>query len=450
MNPLGFHTITLGCKLNQFDTAAVEGELLRRGFQAEADVSRAGVVVVNTCTVTARADADARKRIRSVRRHNPDCTLLVTGCYAERDPGEIGGVDGVDHIFGNREKAQLAAVLDRLLGGTPDHGCDRENDGAPALHFGDRTRAFLKVQEGCRLACSYCIIPTVRGPSRSVRPDRVIATARSLFDSGYSEVVLTGVNVGDYGLDLDPRLTLAELLRELLRTCGPRRIRLNSLEPRTVTDEIVELMAGSPRLAPHLQVPLQSASDRILGEMRRNYRSASYLALLDRLREAVPHIGLGADVIVGFPGETDLEFDETRDFIAASPLNYLHVFSWSARPGTVAADLPDRVSPRVVRERSSALRALAEELSLSFRQGLVGTEQDAVVLGKRKTDSRIRALTGNFVELALEPGSAARGEMVRVRITRASRDETVGDVTRVPEWARPRANSAHSAAPNVS
>jgi len=441
----GFHTITLGCKLNQFDTAAVEGELARRGYVAEPELARAGIVVVNTCTVTGRADAGARKRIRQVRRRNADCLLLVTGCYAELDAATIRAIPGVDHVFGNREKHHLPAILDELgivsdrrteEGGhaTTDRGCDAALDLPAALHFGDRSRAFLKVQEGCRLACSYCVIPQVRGPSRSVAPDVVVTAARALFDSGYRELVLTGVNVGDYGRDLVSPLSLADLLRRLLEACGPNRIRLNSLEPLTVTDEIVALMAADPRLAPHLQVPLQSGSPTILRRMRRNYRLEAYAERVGRLREALPHAGLGADVIVGFPGETDALFDESYAFIAASPLNYLHVFSWSARPGTPAAELTGRVPQATVRARSKRLRELADDLGYRFRRSFLEQTLDAVVLGARD-DGRLRALTGNFIEVALPAGSAARGELIRARIRHVSRDDSLADAVGHPSWA---------------
>ncbi len=433
----GYHTITLGCKLNRFDTAALEGELELRGLRHEPDVGRAAVVVVNTCTVTSRADADARKRIRSVRKLNPHCKLLVTGCYAERAPDTLRALGGVDRVFGNSSKPAAARVFDELGVGARrapqreapvgDRGCD----GAPlpeALHFGDRARAFLKVQEGCRLVCSYCVIPAVRGPSRSVPPDRVLAAAGSLFASGYREIVLTGVNVGDYGRDLSPQLGLADLLRRLLAGCGPNRIRLNSLEPRTVTEEIVELMARDPRLAPHLQVPLQSGSDEILRSMRRNYRAEDYAERLARLRAAVPHAGLGADVIVGFPGETDERFRESYDFIARSALTYLHVFPWSPRPGTPAADLPGRVGPAAVRERAAALRALGGDLSFGFRRRFVGRLLESVVLGARSCDGRPRALTGNFIEADLDPAGPEPGRLVPIRITAATRDRTKATV----------------------
>ena len=429
MDPRGFHTITLGCKLNQFDTAGIAGELMQRGYHEQSEAAGASVVVLNTCTVTGKADAEARKWIRRVRRENPSCQLLVTGCYAELDAAGIGRIEGVDRIFGNRDKPHLPKILDELGIGTAadlgDRGCDGAPDLPATLHFGDRSRAFLKVQEGCRLACSYCVIPRVRGTSISVPPDRVAATARSLYESGYREVVFTGVNVGDYGRDLDPSMDLAGLLRRLLDECGTNRIRLNSLEPLTVTDEIIALLASNPSLVPHLQVPLQSGSDEILKLMRRNYRTGAYSELLHRLREAVPEIGLGADVIVGFPGETEELFRESYEFIAGSPLNYLHVFAWSPRPGTPASDLPGRVHGSDVRDRSARLRELAVELSQRFRSRFAGQTLDAVVLSPRPKDGRLRALTGNFIEVALPAGTAERGERIAVRITDVTRHDTL-------------------------
>lgn len=437
----GFHTVTLGCKLNQFDGAAIEGELARRGFTAVDRPAEAGVVVINTCTVTHKADIEARKLIRSMRRASPGCALLVTGCYAEREGREIASMKEVTRVFGNRDKARLGRILDELgldrrTEKAPlDRGCDNADAWTTALHFGERSRAFLKIQEGCRLACSYCIIPDVRGPSRSVLPARVERGLAQLIEAGYREVVLTGVNTGDYGRDLDPKLDLAELLRRLFRSCGRTRLRLNSLEPLTVTDEIVELLAAEPRLAAHLQVPLQSGSPAILRAMRRNYRREAYLEVLARLRRAVPDIGLGADVIVGFPGETDEHFEQTHAFIANSPLNYLHVFSWSPRPGTPAAVYPGRVDGAVQRERSRRLRDLAAGLSLSFRTRLEGRELDAIALGNRRGEPTQRALTGNFIEVDLARHSAQPGEPVVVRLGKSSGERTVAQRVGSPTWA---------------
>jgi len=262
-----------------------------------------------------------------------------------------------------------------------------------------------------------------------VPPEILGRAVERLVRSGYHEIVLTGVNTGDYGKDLSPRSSLARLLTRLLEQRGPARIRLNSLEPRTVSDEVVRLLAEQPGLAPHVQVPLQSGCDAVLKRMRRNYRTPLYLERLQRLREAVPEIGLGADVIVGFPGETEAEFAQTERFIADSPLNYLHVFSWSERPGTPAAALDARVPGPVVRRRSARLRELAATLGHRFRRGFVGRRLEAVVLGSRGGGDSGRALTGNFIDVALDGGtSATPGTLVPVRITGAERETTHGVV----------------------
>ena len=275
------------------------------------------------------------------------------------------------------------------------------------LHFGTRSRAFLRVQDGCRLSCSYCIIPTVRGPSRSVPADDLVSAVRGLRRRGFHEIVLTGVNTGDWGRDLEPRQTLDQLLGRLLDVIGDGRLRLNSLEPLTVTPAIIERLSTDPRIAPHLQIPLQSGSNAVLGRMRRNYRAKAYFELLDRLNDWVPNIGLGADVIVGFPGETNAEFDETAKRIAASPLSYLHVFSWSPRPGTPAAELRQRVPERVIRERNRILREIAASSSLRFRSRQLGSRQRALVLEPKADGARTRP------DRELHRGEAASGPRSR-------------------------------------
>ena len=399
--------------------------------------------MVNTCTVTGKAgrrgapQADPRPASGQPRRAG--CWL--PGCYAELDADALRAIDGVDHVFGNRDKPSIGRILDdlgidsrgrsylshgtiALSASRADGGCDPSASVPGAVHFGERSRAFLKIQEGCDLVCSYCIIPKVRGRSRSVPQTRVLDAFRALRTGGYHEVVLTGVNTGDYGRDLEPRTDLASLLRSLLGACGPDRIRLNSLEPRTVTDEILELMAEDPRLAPHLQVPLQSGSDTILRRMRRNYRARDYIERLRTIRNRVPSVGLGADVIVGFPGETDEHFEDTVRTIEAASLNYLHVFSWSPRPGTPAADLADRPHGSTVRARARRLCELADRLGREFRTGLVGEVIDAVILGPGAPGQPLRALTGNFVEVELPPARIEPGCLVPVRILSVDGDST--------------------------
>ena len=423
-----FHIRTLGCKLNQFDSAAVEADLRSRGLLPAGILGDASVVVINTCTVTHRADADARRLFRRVRRENPGCLLVATGCLAERDPEALRAMPELDLVVERADRARLGDLVavqaeDRFPGLLTAPGNAPSCVGG--LSFGDRTRALLKVQEGCDLACSYCVIPEVRGPSVSVPPEHLEGQLRALIGAGYREVVLTGVNTGDYGKDHSPTLRLADLLRRLLKVKGLGRLRLNSLEPRTVTPEIIELLAGEERLAPHLQVPLQSGSDRVLRAMRRNYRTGFYLSLLEELRRRVPHVGLGADVIVGHPGEGEEEFEETMRLVDASPLNYLHVFSYSPRPGTDSPAHDEQVEPRVVKERSGRLRALGAELGYRFRRGFVGRTLEVLAFHDRREDGRLRALTGNFIEVGLEATDACRNRLMPVVVESATPGDTL-------------------------
>ena len=446
-----YRILTLGCKLNQADSAIVESRLRALGLaRAPADAAGADVVVLNTCTVTGFADREARQIARRLRRANPRALLIATGCYAERDGAALQARTGVDHVVGMRgQAARVEALAAKALGLEPVGARPRPAGAEPrpgaddALGpFGtteacdslagpeERTRAYLKIQDGCDLRCSYCIIPSVRGGSRSLAPDEVVERVARLTAAGYREIVFTGVNTGDYGRDLDSPLRLHDLLRRVLAVPGLGRVRLNSLEPKTVTEDVVALLAESGgRLARHLQVPLQSGSDAVLARMRRPYRLADYARVLERLRLRAPEIGLGADVIVGFPGETDDEFEATRRFIASSPLNYLHVFSYSPRPGTDAAAHPGHVPPAAIKERSAALRALGGDLSLRFRRSFVGRDLPVLALREVRSDGRLRALADNFIDLGLDLDGTAAGEvinrLVTARLTHAMGDDTL-------------------------
>jgi threonylcarbamoyladenosine tRNA methylthiotransferase MtaB len=416
----GLHVTTLGCKLNQLDGAELAAALAGRLPRIE-DPATAALVVVNTCSVTAGADADARQIVRRRRRENPRALIVVTGCYAERDPEALRRLPEVDLVLRREDRPAAAAIiLEHLRRRFPDQladGCADRLAGETLPDFGGRTRAYLRVQEGCDLRCSYCIIPAVRGPSRSVLPDEVERRFRALLGAGYKEIVLTGVNTGDYGRDLGCAVRLAGLLARLADIGGDYRVRLNSVEPRCVTPELTDLMARHPRVARHLQIPLQSGSDAVLRAMRRNYRTADYLRIVEDLRARIPDIGIGADVIVGFPSETRERFAETLDFIERSPLNYLHVFSWSPRPGTDAAGMRAAAAPGAVAERSRVLRGVGQTLARAFRLAQQGRTHDALVLGGGAPGSPARALTSNFIEAELldpHPGNT----FATIRITK--------------------------------
>ncbi len=425
-----YYVHTLGCKLNQFDSARAAGLLEERAFEATDDPAVADVIVLNTCTVTGRADAEGRRLARMFRRLSPRARIVATGCYAERDPEALRRTGAFDSVVGLRERDRLPAALG--LGERPAGEC---STAAVGLFFADRARAFLRVQEGCDLRCSYCVIPSVRGPGRSTAAAQVVEAARSLARRGVREIGLTGVNTGSWGTDLEPALELADLLDALLAADGvPERIRLNSLEPRTVTARVVELMARAPgRLVPHVQVPLQSGSDRVLARMSRNYRTPVYREVIETLAARVPDVCVGADVITGFPGETAEKHAETRAFLGSLPLAYLHVFSYSPRPGTRAAALPDAVAAETIRARTNELRSLGARLGRSFRERQAGRVHEALVLDTAAPDGSLRALTGNYIETLVPAGAAPAGAIVPVRLGppasdgRTVRAEIAGD-----------------------
>jgi threonylcarbamoyladenosine tRNA methylthiotransferase MtaB len=426
---------TVGCRLNQVDSLELQAALEARGFATVPFDQPADVVVVNTCTVTARADFSDRQAIHRAVRRSPGARIVVTGCWAQVDPGAAARVPGVDLVLGNADKHRLPDLLERLLAG------DRAP--APAVHVSDiasvrtvpaalpraggRSRGFVKVQDGCQHRCAFCVVPVARGASRSRQPGAVLGQVRALAEAGYRDVTLTGVDLGHYGRDLEPPTTLAALVRRAAAVPGLRWLRLSSILPAYFTPELIEAIAGSPVVAPHLHVPLQSGSDRVLRRMRRPYTVDMYRRLAERLAAELPGLGLGADVIAGFPGETDADFEATLDLVQSLPFTYLHVFPYSDRKGTEAARLDGRVPPRVVAARARALREVARARSLAFRRGLVGTTQEVLVLETRdRATGGLVGLTGNYVEVVFDGPDALMRRVVAVQVTGAGEDRARG------------------------
>ena len=398
----GFYVQNFGCRATQADGAALEAQLADRGLSAAATREDADLVILNTCTVTAEADSDARSTIRRVHRENPNARILVTGCYAQRAPEELAQIPGVEWVVGNSHKTELA---DFVLNETHYHGqiltgdifATRDILTAPILDStGDRTRPNLKIQDGCHNRCSFCIIPFVRGKSRYVGADGVVEQVRSL-STRYREVVLSGINLGRWGREAGSEMRLPDLLRRLLAETEMERIRLSSVEPMDFSDDLLGLMAETPRISKHVHAPLQSGSDAILRKMHRKYRPRHYADRVTKAREWMPDAAIGADVMVGFPGETAELFEESRAFIEAMPFTYLHVFTYSERPGTPAAEMPGAVPMPVRKERNRVLRELAGVKNAAFRESLLGREFMAVTL-----DPPGLALTDNFVKATLE------------------------------------------------
>lgn len=436
-----YAVITFGCRVNQSDSLGFEEQFLARGAES-APADQADVVVVNTCSVTASADQGARQTIRRIARLNPQARIVVTGCYATRQPDAVSSLPNVDRVVCNDDKSQLLT----LVGSSQASSADL--DRAPVLtsseRFGDgdgacgatlvpgvagRTAFTLRVQTGCSEPCSYCIIPETRGVPRSLALEAVCHDVGRAIGAGFKEVVLTGVHLGSWGRDLESPGSLLTLLQELHAMAAReheahgRRVlfRISSLEPMDCSPAIVDLVARSGYFAPHFHLPLQHASGAVLRAMRRPYDLAYYAALVDDIRARIPHASLGSDVIVGFPGEQDADFDELTSYLAASPLTHLHVFPYSDRPGTAASRMTMRPAGGVVKARGEAVRRIGAALTRRFLQSQVDTEHRALTL-----EDGTLAVTGNYLKVRI-PAGRARNTWVRLRV-RQTLPVIVGDL----------------------
>lgn len=439
-----FSIKNFGCRATQADGSGIAAELVARGLLRTEDHTAADVVVINTCTVTAEADRDARQTIHRIHRQNPGAEVLVTGCYAQRSPQELSTIQGVKWVVGNSHKHQIGDVIaprlvqinraepqrhayhGEIASGTVLVGDVGTLRTVPSVAVGDalgRSRPNVKVQDGCSNRCTFCVIPSVRGQSRSASAAAVLREVRAL-EMRFPEIVLTGINLGRWGRDLEGRPRFVELLREILAETSVRRIRLSSIEPMDWSEALIELMASSERIAKHVHIPLQSGSDPVLRRMRRRYRVRHYESRVALARHWMPLAAIGADVMVGFPGETDAEFEDTRAFVERMPFTYLHVFSYSARAGTEAAGMRAQVPKSVKRERNRILRELIDRKNLEFRRSLVGSTVSAVTLAAGSDG--LRALSENFVEIDLMTGDAQPGLLTEVRIESADPGRTVG------------------------
>jgi len=528
-----FHILNFGCRASQADGAALKQQLLQAGLQEAASVEQSAVAILNTCTVTAAADAEVRQFVRRIHRRNPQCRILVTGCYAQRAPQEIAQLEGVAWVVGNSHKHLVSALLapdpeelsgdrvagrsgeleesgdraigrsdeqkgshlgarfspspvaplvqieappkssewrvtsDEEAGRSPDYPITRspDSDGpmtrwpdGPILpsrspdsidpgprtpdpvvlvgeiteefHFApvfadDRTRPTLKIQDGCDARCAFCVIPSVRGQSRSLPPDKVLEQVRQLEASGYQEVVLSGINLGGYGRDLDRSINFLKMVERILRETAIARLRISSIEPMDVSPELIRLVAAEPRMAQHFHVPLQSGCDRILRMMNRRYWTRQYAQRMLAIREQIPNAALGADVMVGFPGETAEDHAISLRFIASLPYTYLHIFPFSARPGTPAATAAGQVNGRVARERSQEIRAVIAAKRQAFLAAQVGQTLPALTLDEEEDGARM-ALTANYLKVALPGSEVPANRLVTISIGRVTGGKLFG------------------------
>ena len=389
---------TLGCKTNQFESAAITEQFTTAGYCIVPFTEAADIYVVNSCTVTARTDSETRRLIRRARRLNPKARIVATGCYAQVSPDELSRMPEVDVVLGNIEKLDTVLLSESNENQIADSAMEGSFRPLQLTSFAEHTRAFLQVQNGCNTFCAYCIVPFARGRSRSVAEEEVLDGIRRLTANGFREVVLTGIHLGAYGLDLELQHSLVGLIRRIIAETGISRLRLGSVDPNEFTPELLTLCETAPQVCHHFHIPLQSGSDSVLQRMGRPYTTGLFRSLMETVIAAMPDAFIGTDVIAGFPGETEDEFETTCRFIESLPFADLHVFPYSKRPKTRAADMPDHISPAVIKERAARLRTIAEHKKRAFLHKAVATELTVLVQDHDKTTGINKGISGNYIQ----------------------------------------------------
>jgi threonylcarbamoyladenosine tRNA methylthiotransferase MtaB len=400
MNKVALHT--LGCKLNFSETSTIGKQFLTKGFEIVEFKEKADIYVFNTCTVTENAERECRQLVRRALRQNPDAFVIVTGCYAQLRPDEISHIEGVDVVLGSHEKFKLFSLIDSFQ--KKDLACIYVSPVTDLNEFGmahssdadSRTRAYFKIQDGCDYKCTFCTIPLARGMSRSMDPDSVISEFRKLVSEGYKEIILTGVNVGDYGKALNTDLT--SMIKRMISVEGDFRLRISSIEPNLITEEIIRMTAESDKLCNHFHIPLQSGSPEILKLMRRRYTVPQYSEIIHSVKKNIPEAGIGVDVIVGFPGETEEHFLETYNFLKDLPVSYLHVFTYSERPDTPAAGYKNNVPVNERRRRNNMLRILSEKKRFEFYQQMINKKL-SVLFETENANGYMKGFSSNYIRV---------------------------------------------------
>jgi len=426
---------TLGCKVNHYESAGIVEELKAQGFSVGPFTSPADLYIVNTCTITAKTDFQSRQLVRRAYRTNPCAQIIVTGCYAQIAPQELAALPGVRMVAGTAMKEKLPGIIRNVTGegqriDVGDISLKRTFSDLPVTRFPGQTRAYLKVQDGCNAFCSYCIIPYARGRSRSLPEEDVIRQVHTLTQAGHREIILTGICLGAYGQDLPSPTDLLTLLRKIEHHTDLERLRISSLNPTDIPDEMIDHLQGSKILCRHLHLSLQSGDDRILGLMRRDYTTGQVADLAARLQTAIPGIAIGMDVITGFPGEGEEEFRNTVSFIENLRLAYLHIFPYSQRPGTTAASFPDQVMKSVSKERAAALRDIGNRKRIAFNGGFAGETLSVLVEGTGdKETGWVKGFSDNYVPVLIPEGDLSlANHIVQVTAGRMIKEKVVGRI----------------------
>ena len=419
---------TVGCKLNQYETQAIAEELEECGFERVDFSTPAEIYVINTCTVTKESDYSSRQAIYRARRRSPRAKIVVTGCYAQLEKEFLESLPGVSLVVKQQEKGNLVNLIidafgDQTVGLTEKKKDDRFFGFGVSKHA-KHTRALVKIQDGCDKGCSYCVVPSARGKERSREVDAILAEIGCLVKNGYKEVVLTGVHIGRYNGN---GLNLVRLTERILNDTEVQRLRFTSIDPKEFSHELIELVSKSRRIARHLHIPLQSGDDQILSLMKRDYTVDEYNKLLEEVESAVPEVMIGADVIVGFPGETDKQFQNTCQLILSSPLSYLHVFSYSDRKGTAASQLPNKIQPQIIHKRSESLHDLGRKKWEEYLDRFIGKRLDVLIEHKRdKKTNRLTGLSGNYIRVLLDGEDSLKNKIIPVFILQREGNVLIG------------------------
>jgi len=429
-----FKIVTLGCKVNQYESAFIEGSLLSKGCKKAKAGEEADLVIINGCIVTSTASYQTRQAVRRAVRENPRAVTAVVGCYGQVFPEELAAIEGLDIIAGNREKESLPGLLlgttrqdqPLILRNDFEDSCQFEH--LPITSFAGRTRAFVKIQDGCESFCSYCIVPYARGPLRSLEPHRVVELLRDLEGNGHKEAVLTGIHLGKYGTDLGDGTDLHRLLVEIAKFRSQMRVRLSSLEPAEIGSDLIAFMESHDWVCRHLHISLQSGDDTVLKRMNRHYTAEQFANLIEDIDRRIHRVSLGVDVLAGFPGETDKAFDTTLALLRNLPISYLHVFPYSKRAGTAAAQLPDQLHPKTIKERTARLRGLDKEKRRLFRSSLAGETFQVLTEGWVPGQGGLaRGLSDNYVKFTFPSSTPIVNEFVRVRAVRMQDQGMMGE-----------------------